>query len=176
MKKVPEMNLVVEVAGTPVKGVVDTGSSCSLIGVEVASDLHLNVEEEDVSGLVAANHSEMEVLGSVVVQVGLGGEYLDQKLFVVEALTDSMLLGLDFLSQRKVDIHCGSGKLSVDGKSLDKWGEEVVARAPIRCPSRSEAFTCIRRVMEKRTVLFRPAEISRIKVAASLHHLHRQFR
>ncbi|XP_043244134.1 uncharacterized protein LOC122392865 [Amphibalanus amphitrite] len=93
--RVSELRCIVEAEGKTVAAVVDTGSTVSLIRAALVSDLCLELSVETAPGLVAANGTEVEVLGTVVVKLSLAGKENEHELYVVEDLTDSLLLGLD---------------------------------------------------------------------------------
>ena len=65
----------------------------------------MNVEA--TPGLVAANGTEVQALGTVIGELCLAGRKSEHELYVVEDLTDSLQLGLDALKQWKVAIDCG---------------------------------------------------------------------
>ena len=96
-----------------VEAVVDTGSSCSILSAEVASELQVPVDDSDEQSYIAANSIVASSLGSSKVTMMIGGETVVHVFTISDDITDSVILGMDVLHVMKAVVDCASGSLQI---------------------------------------------------------------
>ena len=94
-----------EVCGSPVTAVCDTGASVSCISQRLLKRLPVNIQNQLQPAhrrLLAANQAEILVSGTVTLPISLASNRYQQRFFVLKSSEADCLLGLDFLE----DNHC----------------------------------------------------------------------
>ena len=86
---------------------IDTGAVHTLVSQSVARILKLKVaplRKYDHSVLIAANGSNLELIGSVALKLYINGLVIHQDAFVAKRLSPRLVLGVDFLSTHKATV------------------------------------------------------------------------
>ena len=168
----PELKVPIAVNEVHTVGVVDTGSSVSLLREDEAASLGCSIKLLDDVHCVAANGTDVKVTGQVEVPVVLGGTQAVHQFHVARNLADPVLLGLDLLAKVEATIHCGTGEISVAGEKLPRFpsGHAVLTRHELKCPPRTESVFFIRRVARVDTLVFEPVEVDGVEVAPALYN------
>lgn len=168
-----ELTAAVGLNGIQTEGVLDTGSSVSLVNERLVEDLCLQREETEAVKCLAANGTEVEVTGQVEVELTVGKTTIMHRLFVSAGLTDTLLLGLDVLSKLNMVIHCGTREMMIGDEVVgEACSAEVLNRCPVVCCARSQTFVCVRKVSGEQLRLFQPCEVMGVKIAPALHRKH----
>ena len=113
-----EICAVIKLNGKNVEAVVDTGSSCSILSAEVASELQLPVDASDEQSYIAANSTVVSSLGSAKVNMMIGDETVEHVFTISDDITDSVILGMDVLHAMKAVVDCASGSLQIGLKQV----------------------------------------------------------
>ena len=166
-----EAKAVIELNGTELQAVVDTGSATSIISQEVAEDLGLEVMDTEDS-FIAANGTSVSACGRCQVSLKVGEITVPHCFVVAENLTDCALVGMDVLQQLDAIIDCRTGDLVVGGTKVRRQ-TSVRTRRTILCAPRSETFMSIRRVSSAGNQrVFYPAEVEGVVLAPTIHLSH----
>ena len=134
-----------------INALLDTGASCSLIDIGSIQMLGLDhkiITTEDK--LVDASGREMNIIGSVMVTINLGGILIKQNLKVLNAKTyKHVLLGRDFLSNfGKIEFDMVANRVKLGKKWFfyvsSKAKEPVRVQNNVSLPPRSESIVNIK--------------------------------
>src|SRR2546423_15671700 len=88
---------------------MDAGSGFSLIGSEIGRTLKLVEFQEEISGMKAANQSEIKIVGHCKLRFKFGFKILEHDFIVVEKLMMHCFLGADFLAKHRVIVDLSEG-------------------------------------------------------------------
>jgi len=97
----------VKINHASVDAMIDTGAVHTLVSQSVARILKLKVaplRKYDHSVLIAANGSNLELIGSVSLKLYINGLVVHQDAFVAKRLSPRLVLGVDFLSTHKATV------------------------------------------------------------------------
>jgi hypothetical protein len=109
---------------TSIKGLIDTGSGCSLISQSLATKLKLSVlpvRKGGLGTLFAAEGSKLHVIGEVDFTLNIGGLLIFHNFYVISNLSESLIFGTDWLTQNKVVIDYANKQVSI-GDDLPRVG------------------------------------------------------
>jgi hypothetical protein len=146
--------LSVKIHGTPIRALLDTGSHVSLIKSTLANKLKLSVrankpDEMEVS--FAAQGSRLFVDGVVDFTFNISGLVIAHSVYVVSNVSESLILGADFMSENQVIIEYSNKTVSlcadlVRAKLINNTGKQRVARITksVCIPAHSEQIVSIK--------------------------------
>ena len=100
-KMVQRNRIFVRINKKTILALVDTGADVSLIREDLARTMKLKWKRDpgDFDSFCTANEGLMENLGTTECEIRVGGLGLGAKLNVVTGLTNSLILGIDFLKE-----------------------------------------------------------------------------
>ena len=142
----------VDIGGVAVDALIDTGSCVCLmpedIFVQLNNPVMLPARDHGLEGIVSG--SKLEITGSVIMPIKLGSFHSEpHEILVARGITQSLLLGIDFLdrfgisintSERCMVVPAGSEDLSIPVKAIDiSKGRRVVACKQMEIPKRCVA-------------------------------------
>lgn len=100
------------VAGAPIKALVDSGASHSLVSVDLTRRHGLLLRGSHTPSLMLANGGDLGIVGVVDVPVEIGSARLVCEIFVVTSLAYDMILGMDILSRLRATVVLHKRKLT----------------------------------------------------------------
>ena len=117
--------LNISVQRRTIRCLIDTGSTYSLISSSLAAKLNLSVQpvnNNNATRLYAAQGSPLKIVGTTILQFYVAGISLHNEFFVVDNLSESILIGLQFLESNQCCI-------SFTNKIITFWNN--LAQAPL---------------------------------------------
>lgn len=109
--------LEVEVDGMPVRALVDTGATISVISAKLCSRLH-KVLTPALSHVKVADGGTPTISGMCTARVTIAGRTVPVLFAVLQNCPYDVILGLDFLSDHSALIDCSTGFLSLELPSM----------------------------------------------------------
>ena len=149
-----------------VHAVVDTGSQHNLIKPEVAQQLTLKPMTKPTPPLVTAVGEDVRVEGVAMAEITMGEQTTPAEFFIVNELTDDIILGLDTLGELGVLIECRGGQVKTRRISDDFKGRFQVLF------SDEGAHGCIKGVTHKIETKGRPVVSKHHGEAADWEMVH----
>ncbi len=102
--------MIVKVKGNPTKALIDSGaafSCCSLIFAEKNEFNIFPLRVGDLKTLTTASGSHLNIRGKAIVTMTLQGQEQDIECYVLEKLSQSFIVGNDFLLETKAKLDFG---------------------------------------------------------------------
>ena len=113
-----------EINGTQVKAIVDCGSPICLLSDSIFRKMGVTGELDEVqTKIVGAEGSQLEIRGSMILDLTIQGVIAKQLFFICNNLKQRALIGLDFLRDQGCTLDFSSGTLCV-GKNKIKLADE----------------------------------------------------
>ena len=103
------------IRGKPVKSLIDTGATRSVISENFAVNMGINIFEEigdERNILTSATGHMLNILGKAEITIKIEGMILAYTFLVVEQLSQNIILGLDFLEHYKAKIDYSKGVIT----------------------------------------------------------------
>ena len=95
--------MLIEIGDTPVKVMLDSGSSVSLIRTNLVNKIQCSPRITDISTkLITASGVLLPMRGLITTTVKINNHRVHQDLIVVDSLMAPVILGTDFLSTQKI--------------------------------------------------------------------------
>ena len=110
----PANTTEVLINGTAVRALLDTGADRSVICAKLVEQLGLVPRSGSVRALQTASVTSLEVKGEVNVTFTLGQGRFRHNFLVCEPVSQSVILGIDFLARRGAVISCKEGRILLD--------------------------------------------------------------
>ena len=111
-----------QIDGLPVKFLVDTGASITLVSQKV-----VNFEDHQIDpvsfDIYQANGDPLPVVGQIVCEITLGPLRVSHNIVVAD-IHDDAILGIDFLIQHDCKLDLPSQQLSIQGTTVNMWKED----------------------------------------------------
>ena len=111
-----------QIDGLPVKFLVDTGASITLVSQKV-----VNFEDHQIDpvsfDIYQANGDPLPVVGQIVSEITLGPLRVSHNIVVAD-IHDDAILGIDFLMQHDCKLDLPSQQLSIQGTTVNMWKED----------------------------------------------------
>jgi hypothetical protein len=123
------------IKSTPVKFLIDTGSSISLIARETYEKISEDLMDVDFD-VCLADGKKITILGKFNQEVTVGSLRVDQELVVAD-LHVSAILGMDFLMGNDCKLDLKEGQLDMQGAKVKLWMETdqpMSCRVSVYCP------------------------------------------
>ena len=144
-KMVQRNRIFVSINNHKVMGLIDSGADVSLIREDLARTMRLKWRREprDFDSFCTANEGLMENLGTTICDIRVGGLSLGAKLNVVTGLTNTLILGIDFLKDHGKHIIIPEGIVEFYDYTVQV---PVVQGNPKRALKRKQFVRCIEKV------------------------------
>ena len=122
-----------QIDGLPVKLLVDTGASITLMSQKV-----INFEDHKIEpvnfDIYQANGDPLPVVGQIVGEITLGPLRVSHNIVVAD-IHDDAILGIDFLMQHDCKLDLPNQQLSIQGTTVN-MGRRMRIQAAVKCQSK----------------------------------------
>jgi len=109
------------IKGEPLKAIIDTGASVSVISNKLRKELEIPVERKSKEVLVAANGEKIVVIEETTIEIEIGERMMFIEVRVVESRDDILIIGMNTLEKLEAKINIEKSLISGIIK-----GEEII--------------------------------------------------
>jgi len=124
------MYLAVKINDKKAIALPDTGSQCSVMSRQTASELQLDIKRVDSKTIKPYASDTIKVEGEVLASVSVANKVIPTKFLVVNGFDECVLLGTDFLHASRMAVDVQARKVTVNGKSIAKLVERSEPTQP----------------------------------------------
>ncbi len=125
----------IRVKGHPVKAIVDSGASVSIITLPIVKQLRLQMSPADGSSIVAVDQAKKKVLGFIRgAPLAIADARVPVDLMVIDAPRAALLVGTDWLRRYSADLLFSKKRLVFESRE-QKLSTPIEYNQPIRSPN-----------------------------------------
>ena len=108
------------IKGEPLKAIIDTGASVSVISNKLRKELEIPVERKSKEVLVAANGEKIIVIGETTIEIEIEEWIIFIEVRIVESRDDILIIGMNTLEEIEAKINIEESIISgiVNGEEI----------------------------------------------------------